>query len=391
MKVVVAHNRYQSSTPSGENRIVDSEIELLRAAGVDVIPFIEDSDELVRGSLSAKATAAIGPVVAPRAIGRLRRLLRAERPDVLHIHNVFPLVSPWVVRTAVAAGVPVVQTVHNYRHTCVAGTHLREGRICEDCRSHLVGWPAVQHGCYRGSRVQSTAMVIGQAVHRPTWQLVSRFLTASPHMDDRLVSVGVPRERIEWRPTFAEDVGPSPLPPTGGVAFVGRLEAAKGVELLLDAWSSEVARRWGSLVVAGAGPQEGLVQARAAADPTVHWRGNLDGDGVRSVMHDARLIAVPSLWFEGFPRVAAEAMSAGRPLLMWRGAGFSRLAADGAGWALDDLPDQWRHLLMTVLDSELEQRAGAARRFYERHCSPPVSVDQLLAVYRGVARTGPAS
>ena len=259
MKVVIAHNRYQSAQPSGENRVVESEIELLRKAGVEVITLIEDSDEM-SSRPAAIATAAVGPVFSPRGVWRLNALIRDHRPDVLHLHNVFPLISPWSIRAAKNAGVPVVQTVHNYRHSCIAGTHLRQGRVCEDCRLHRLPWPAVQHGCYRGSYTQSALMAVGQVVHRPTWRLIDRFLVTSPHMQEMLVGEGIPIERIESRSTFAEDRGVEDLPIEGPVVFVGRLEHAKGVDLLLEAWSPDVAAHWGRLIIAGDGPLAELVR-----------------------------------------------------------------------------------------------------------------------------------
>jgi glycosyltransferase involved in cell wall biosynthesis len=388
VKVIVAHNRYQSATPSGENRIVDSEIQLLRDAGIDVIPFIEDSDELVDAALPTLGSAAAGPVLSPRGVSRFRRLLRLHEPDVVHLHNVFPLISPWVVRTAVGAGVPVVQTVHNYRHTCVAGTHLRGGRACEDCREHALPWPAVRHACYRGSRPQSAAMAIGQVVHRRTWRLVSRFLVASPPMFDRLVSTGISPDRLDWRPTFAEDQGAAPLTTDGGIAFVGRLDEAKGVDLLLKAWTPDVARRWGRLVIAGSGPMQGIVESRALDDPTVDWQGSLDSVAVRKLMRAARLIAIPSMWLEGFPRVAAEAMSLGRPLLVWDGAGLGRLADFGAAWTIEGEPEAWSRRLLELPDVSIDGASRAARDFYDAYCSPDVALRQLESVYQAVARVG---
>jgi glycosyltransferase involved in cell wall biosynthesis len=383
VKVVVAHNRYRSAYPSGENRIVDSEIHLLRGVGVEVVPFVEDSDEL-EDSRRAVASAAFGPVASPRGVRRLNRLIREYEPDVLHLHNVYPLVSPWAVRVARAAGVPVVQTVHNYRHTCVAGTHLRDGLICEDCRFTRTPWPAVQHACYRGSRGQSLAMAVGQVVHRPTWRLVDRFLVASPHMEERLVDTGIARDRIEWRPTFAEDAGYEAVPRRGPLLFVGRLEYAKGIELLLRAWTDETAVRWGKLVIAGSGPLAHLVQERAAHDASVEWRGSLDAMGIRTLMQQCSLVLLPSLWFEGFPRVAAEAMSVGRPLLVWRGAGFSRIADYGAGWALPNEPAAWTEKLLSVEHGDLVAASRGARRVYDQRCSPEAAVSQLLRTYESV-------
>jgi glycosyltransferase involved in cell wall biosynthesis len=388
MKVVIAHNRYQSGLPSGENRVVDSEIALLRAAGIDVVPFFKHSDDIVGGTARVMMRAAPGPVISPGAVREFNALIETHRPDILHVHNVFPLISPWVIRAAVKARIPVVQTVHNYRHTCVAGMHTRNGATCEDCRNHVVPWPAVKHACYRGSAAQSGIMAIGQMVHKSTWRMVSRFLITSPQMRDRLESTGVRASRIEWRPTFAEDAGITKLQSDGGIAFVGRLDQAKGIELLLRAWTPKVAQRWKRLVIAGDGPLAGRVAAAAEADSSVEWRGHLDPEGVRAVIRGANLVAIPSLWFEGFPHVAAEAMSIGRPLLMWSGAGFSRLADADAGWQFDGTPDAWTKGLLDVDDASLRRRSASARKFYERRCSPAMAVQQLQDVYVSVASRG---
>ncbi len=162
----------------------------------------------------------------------------------------------------------------------------------------------VQHKCYRGSVTQSLAMALGQAGHRSTWTKVSRFLTTSPRMMESLVSAGVDRS-AEWKPTFAEDLGRIPLKDSRGVLFVGRLDPAKGVELLLNSWTSTVAERWGSLSIAGAGPLAQSWRLRASHDPSIVWRGTLSPAEVRAAMAEAQLIAIPSIWFEGFPRVAA--------------------------------------------------------------------------------------
>lgn len=385
MKVVVVHNRYRSAFPSGENRVVESEISLLADAGVEVISMIEDSDSLRSSPLTA-ANAAMGPILSPGGVRRLGKLIRDHRPDVVHLHNVFPLVSPWTVRTSKRAGIPVVQTVHNYRHTCVGGMHLRNDRVCDDCLLHRLPWPAVRHGCYRDSKGQSMLMAAGQVAHRSTWRLVNRFLITSPHMRERLDGLGIDGERIEWRATFAEDLGQDVLSLQGPLLFVGRLEYAKGIQLLLDAWTPNVAARWGKLVIAGNGPLATLVRDRSAADPSVEWHGALDGKAIRNLMRASRLVAVPSLWYEGFPRVAAEAMSVGRPLLFWEGAGVSRIADSNAAWALPDDPRAWAHHLTTLSDEDLQVRGGAARRFYEEHCSPTVAVEQLLRTYSTVIR-----
>src|SRR5581483_7496913 len=176
MKVVVAHNRYSSAQPSGENTVVDAQIAQLRAAGVEVVPFLRSSDEIGALPATQKALLPLGPIVAPGSVAALRRLIRAERPDLVHLHNPYPLISPWIVRTAHAHGLPVVQTVHNYRQVCAPGLYFRDGRICTDCKGRAFPLPAVVHSCYRGSRAQSAVMATALTVHRGTWRSVDRYV-----------------------------------------------------------------------------------------------------------------------------------------------------------------------------------------------------------------------
>jgi glycosyltransferase involved in cell wall biosynthesis len=147
MKVLIAHNRYSSAQPSGENTIVDAEIEQLRAAGVEVVPFLKASDDIAEMGRGRKLLLPISPIYNAAAQHELTELIRAERPDVMHLHNPYPLLSPWVIRTAHAHRLPVVQTIHNYRHVCAAATLYRDGHICTDCVGKRFGLPAVEHKC----------------------------------------------------------------------------------------------------------------------------------------------------------------------------------------------------------------------------------------------------
>ena len=269
MRVLVAHNLYRSSAPSGENQLVRAEIGLLRDGGVDVVEMLEDSDT-IPGGPAGVLRAAPGPIYSPSGVRRFERLLVSTRPDVVHLHQVQPLISPWVVRVAGKHGVPVVQTVHNYRHGCANGLHLRDGRVCTDCVGTRLGLPAVQHGCYRDSRLQTLPVSIGMVAHRRTWQEgVARYLALTPFMRDMLISYGLPADRITVRPTWVPDPGFAGEPGRD-VLYVGRLDEAKGIDRLLDAWA--LARRSGldpqqRLVVAGDGPLRDLVVAAAASRP----------------------------------------------------------------------------------------------------------------------------
>ncbi|MGH3647794.1 MAG: glycosyltransferase family 4 protein, partial [Micromonosporaceae bacterium] len=207
MKVVIAHNRYVSAQPSGENSVVDNELGLLAEAGVEVVPFLRTSDEIATMSAGQKALLPISPLYAGTAQRQLRDLLAREKPDVLHLHNPYPLLSPWVVRTAHAAGVPVVHTVHNFRQVCVAGTYFRDGHPCYDCRGKSFGYPGILHGCYRGSRAQSAIMASTLAAHRGTWRSVDRFIALTTAMAAHLRSYGIQDSQIVVKPNCVPDPG----------------------------------------------------------------------------------------------------------------------------------------------------------------------------------------
>lgn len=389
MRVLVAHNRYRSASPSGENTVVDAECDLLADSGVDVVRCFAESDSLLSATPARRVAAAVGPLYAPDGVPRVRRLLASTKPDVLHVHNVFPLLSPWIVRTAHAAGVPVVQTVHNYRHSCVNGLHVRDGRRCDDCFGRAVPWPAVAHACYRGSRLQSVPMAASQVVHRGTWQLVDHFLALTPFMVERLRATGLPADRVSLRPTWVPDPGPSPLVGRD-LAFVGRLDEAKGVGLLLDAWRARPAAGR-TLVVAGDGPMLADVLAAAATTSSIRYVGRLDRPGVVAVMRAAAAVVLPSVFYEGFPLTMAEAFAVGRPVIVPEGGSAASVVTDDCGWVAPLSSAGLGMVMNGLTDDELVRRGAGARRYYERRLHPSVGASSLLAVYDALRTGRPAA
>ncbi|MEV4723433.1 glycosyltransferase [Micromonospora humida] len=314
MRIVVAHNRYREAQPSGENTMVDSEIGQLTAAGVEVLPFIRSSDEIPSMPKSAKALLPISPIYAPRAQQELSRLLTEHRPDVLHLHNPYPLLSPWVVRTAHKHGVPVVQTVHNYRQVCSSGIYFRDGVICQDCKGRALAVPSIVHRCYRDSRAQSALMAATLAVHRGTWRSVDRFIALTSAIADHLTDYGIPAERIVVKPNAVPDPG-APTPLGDGFLYLARLTPEKGLDLLLDAWRRHPVGSLGTLRVAGDGELRPLVEAAAAERADVVYLGQLDRDGVRAAVEASAVVIAASMWHDVLPTVIIEALASGRPVL----------------------------------------------------------------------------
>jgi len=381
MKVVVAHNRYREAQPSGENTIVDHEIDQLAAAGVEVLPFLRSSDEISSLSAGAKALLPISPIYAPKAQRDLAALIAARRPDVVHLHNPYPLISPWIVRTAHKHGVPVIQTVHNYRQICASGLYFRDGGICHDCRGRVLPLPAVRHRCYRGSAAQSAIMATALTVHRPTWRSVDGYLALTGAIKEHLIGYGVPPERITVKPNAIPDPGP-PAPLGDGFFFMGRLSEEKGVRLLLDAWQRHPDGAQGVLRIAGGGDLRPLVESVAATRADVSFLGHLDRPAVTAALAATAVVLVTPTWHDVLPTVVIEALAAGRPVLGTALGGVPYLIGD-AGWTVAAEAPALAAALPRAR-AEAAAKAPLARARYEHTFHPDVVTKQLLAAYATV-------
>ncbi|MGH8794196.1 MAG: glycosyltransferase family 4 protein [Stackebrandtia sp.] len=385
MKVVVAHNRYSSAQPSGENSIVDTEIAQLREAGVDVVPFLRSSDEIASLSAPRKLALAGSPIYGRGAQRALSELIEAERPDVLHLHNPYPFLSPAVVRTAQRHGVPVAQTVHNFRHVCVNALYFRDGRLCHDCRDKAFGLPGVVHGCYRGSRPQSLIMATTLAAHRGTWRRVDRFIALTGRIEAHLREYGVAPERITVKPNSIPDPGAHDRVGEGFV-FVGRLSREKGVELLLDAWRRHEVGRLGRLVVVGDGEQRDLVAAAAAERDDVEYAGPVPHEEIAERLRSAACLVSTSVCEDVLPTVVIEALANARAVLTTDLGGPPHMIGDAGAAVAPDADSVAAGLeRMSVAARGL---AETARKRYLTHFSPDVVVSRQLEIYREMIETG---
>lgn len=392
LRVLVAHNQYDSRLPSGENRVVEDDIAVLRTAGVDVQSYLRSSDEIAGLPLRQKVLLPLRVTWSAEATRDVRRLIGHHRPHVLHLHNPYPLLSPAVVRVAASAGVPVVQTVHNYRLRCMAGTLFRDGAPCTQCLGAAGPLPGALHGCYRGSRSQSVAMAGSLALHRGTWRQVSRFLSLTPFMTRALVGMGVPGDLITERPTAVPDPGSS-TPPGEGYVFAGRLDEDKGVGNLLSAWQMAGLGGGGrSLTIVGDGPLRPQIESIADTDPSICYVGSMNSAGVAAAMRKAAVVVVPSTCNEGLPRVVVEALALGRPVIASDVGGLRDSLTEAVAWLA---PMNVEGLAGALRRADVEgphARGSAGRHLYQERFSPEVSLSVLLQVYEEVrAATGRAA
>ncbi len=396
MNILTVHNAYQQR--GGEDAVVDSEVALLRANGHSVTEYRRHNDELrdvssAHERVKSNVETVINTLWSQRTTREVSALLDQVQPDIVHVHNTFPLISPSLHACVARAGVPLVQTLHNFRLACPQAMFLRDGRVCEDCLGK-VPWRAVAHACYRGSRPQSAVVVGMLQLHRSlgTWQRhVARFLALSEFSRNKLVQTGLPAERISVLGQFVDDpwVGAPPSPaPRSGLLYVGRLAPEKGLGVLAQAVA--IARQTRpdlGVDIIGTGPEQDRLQNQAG----LRWRGAQTPQQVMQALQTARALVLPSLSFENFPRTLVEAFACGTPVITSQLGALAELVVhDHTGWQVPPSDAAALAQRLTWVDENASAAASCgaqARAHYLDHHTPRLHHAALLGVY-GAVRQG---
>jgi glycosyltransferase involved in cell wall biosynthesis len=393
MRVLLAHNFYRSTAPSGEDTVYKEERALLERNGVEVIPYERQSDELDTAGVMKLARSALDASWSDASARELSSLIERTRPDVAHFHNTFPLISPSAYSACVAAGVPVVQTLHNYRLICPGAMLYREGVPCEDCVGTSL-LPALQHRCYRHS-LPATASVVNMLWNnrrRGTYSsLVQRYVALTEFARERFIAGGLPADRIEVKPNALTISPPAGLGQGGYAVFVGRLSAEKGVHTLLDAWRALPDIR---LKVVGDGPLRAQLEAKAKG-LNVEFTGRLERSHVAQVVGEASIAIVPSQWFEGFPMVVVEAFACGTPVVASRLGSLAEIVREGINGRLfaPGDPQALSATVRTMVDAPeaLKQMRQNAREEFDARYSAEASFQSLVQIYQRAAQCLPQS
>lgn len=342
------------------------------------------SNDDVQG-FATKMLVAWQATYAPRGYAITKKALSRTQPDLVHVHNFFPLLSPSICNACQEAGIPLVMTLHNYRLICPGALLMRDGKICEKC---VTGSPyqSVLHRCYRNSIPGSWAVARMVAYHRKkqTWQhKVDRFITLTQFGKQKFVEAGFPEEKIVVKPNFY-DISGSRCKEKGGsrsgVLFVGRLSKEKGVATMLEAWQTlDILLR-----VAGDGPLLGQQHWRHKANIT--FLGQLPAEQVSTEMSQASFLAMPSECYEGFPLVLVEAFAHSLPVLASRLGGMAEIVEDGVT-GLHFEPGNPHDLAQKVQwlqdhPEECRKMGENARQEYEEKYTPEKNYEMLMDVYR---------
>lgn len=375
LRVLVAHNFYQQR--GGEDSVVDAEIGLLQARGHDVDLFSRHNDELAQ---IGQFAAVVQTLWSRRTVTDLARRITSFRPDLIHAHNTFPLISPSLYAAAASAGVPVVQTLHNFRLLCPQAMFLRAGRVCEDCLGRFP-WPAVRHRCYRNSAPQTAVVASMIGVHRMigTYRTrVGRYIALTEFSRAKFIAGGLRGEQIAVKPNFVDGPAPENERQRSGALFVGRLSSEKGTRVLARAAAT---RQPAVIDVVGTGPE----QASLEASPGIRVLGWQVPDAIYARMREAACLVVPSICYENFPRTIVEAFACGLPVIASRLGAMAEIVSDGATGLLfeaGNADDLARKMAWAEANPAALREMGAnARREYEAKYTPAVNYHQLMTIY----------
>jgi glycosyltransferase involved in cell wall biosynthesis len=391
MKILFVYNSYQR--PNGEDVVFSQERQILERAGHEVLTYCRSNEEIANYSGVRQITLVKQSVWATDSQHEIANILRLQKPDIVHVHNTFLMISPSIYWTCREMGVPAVQTLHNYRLLCPASTFLKHGRICEECVEHSM-WRAVANGCYRDSRTASGTVALTLAVHRRlgTWnKMVDGYIALTEFGRQKFIGNGLPPEKIAVKPNFVhpdpgarQDIGDHAL-------FVGRLSTEKGLQTLLTAWGG--LRTSIPLEIIGDGPLSSDLQTEAqrSALNNIRFRGWLPRDQTLTAMKRARFLVFPSEWYEGFGMTIIEAFACGVPVICSRLGAMQELVADGRT-GLHFTPGDAKELAERVEwawshPNEVAAMGRAARAEYETRYSADRNYEILLSIYQQVIAT----
>lgn len=378
MKVLQVHNYYQQ--PGGEETVLHTEAAVLRENGHTVIQYTCSNDEIEHTGLVAKIRTGLQTIWSRKHFAAITDVLEKEKPDVCHVHNTFPLISPSVFHACDKAKIPVVFTLHNYRLLCANGLFLRENKPCEDCLKTNM-WTGVKHKCYRDSALATATLAAAMETHHfiNTWnKKVDVIVALTAFQKEKLVAKGIEADKIFVKPNMVNHAAKASSNKGNGLLFIGRLDHVKGADLLL-----KIAERFPEIIinVLGQGPLFDVL----SAVPNIHCFGHLPQSQVMKKIAECKAVVLPTRFYEGMPVTIIEAFACGKPVISTNhGAMPSMIKHGETGWLFplndfDSLSDGVKQAIDPTLN--MEQIGKNCLAEFESKYSPAVGYKNLIETY----------
>jgi glycosyltransferase involved in cell wall biosynthesis len=390
MKILLIHNDYQQA--GGERVAVEAQIALLRRHNQELSFFLKDNTEINTYTALQKLGMVPRVVYSSKTYKDVRATVAETRPDVAHIHNVFPLISPAVYRALSDSGIPIVQTLHNFRFLCPNGIFYTKGETCELCKfGNTVN--AVLLKCYRNSYSLSALYAFSVGLHRRlgTFQMIDHFIALTGFTAGKIIESGLAnREKVSILGNFILENIPVPgeYNPKGPyVVYLGRLSPEKGVDILIRAMSGISGLE---LKIAGDGPQASELKnlARKLGLAHVTFLGNISGNQKWDLLRNAAAAIVPSLVYENLPFTLLESMAVGTPVIASDIGSLPYIIKDSSTGLLfqPGNPDDLREKLlwMTAHPKEALDLGRNGREFFNKRYSEQAHYNGLMDIYKNV-------
>ena len=383
MNILIVHNRYQ--IPGGEDTVFEQETKLLQRHGHHVVCYERSNQELNEMNMMQKLTVPFTMLYSFRAARDIRRLIKQESIDVVHVHNTLLRISPSVYYAAVQQRVPVVQTIHNFRMICPNGLCYRDGKICEDCVSGSLS-SAVTHSCYRGSKLQTIALVLSMRLHRMTgiYKKIHYICLTEFNRNQLLKQGQISSEQIFIKPNtiHLETTGSLSSVRRNDLIFAGRLEESKGIRFLLEAWKADASHPF-TLKIYGDGPLKEYCEEYIRQNnlSQIELCGRIPHEQLLQVLSESAAFVLPTEWYEGFPMTILEAMANGTPCIVPSLGNAGQIVAEGvSGYHYEpgSIPSFLAALRndMTINESTV--------RYFEEHYQEEDGYRTLINIYQTV-------
>jgi glycosyltransferase involved in cell wall biosynthesis len=395
LRILQVFNEYR--TRGGEDTVTRLEAEMLRRHGHEVQRLLVSTKTIDGAGPLTLAAAGLGTVWSFHGYSLMKRAIASFSPDLVHVHNSFPLLSPSIFWAAHRAGIPAVQTIHNFRFACASATLLRNEKPCQDCVGRFP-WPALRHRCYQDSLPATSAVVAMNVFHKLMRTFMSKvhgYIVLNEFSKEIMLRAGLPEGRVHIKPNFVLEPDKLPVPRQRQVVFAGVISRPKGVHLLLQAWA-KVSAKDCNLVLIGDGPARIELEREYAKVPGIEWRGAQTRQEVIDTLAVSQWMVLPPLFYENCPMVIPEAFSVATPVIVPNHGAFptfvthshdgllfvpgdSASLASTLALALNASNEVWSHFSENA-------RATCQRTFTEAH-----NYEQLISFYGNAIRVCRAS
>lgn len=384
--ILIVHNYYQ--IPGGEDTVVANEKKMLEDNGHKVVLYTRNNNEIKTMNVFQKILLPFTSIYSYKTAREIKRIIKEENIDIVHVHNTLSLISPSVYYAAVKMNKPVVQTIHNFRMLCPGATFYRDGHICEDCVSKGLRC-SIKYKCYRNSFIQTLVCVISTKIHRTTgiYSKINYICLTEFNKNKLLQLKQIKPERVFVKPNFTKNnegisINTQNKQRKNQFIFIGRLEQIKGIDFLLNVWK-ELGGTAPKLIVCGIGSLENYCkECISKYNLNIEMKGLVSNEEVKELVSESLALIMPTVWYEGFPMTIVEAFSVGTPVICPNMGNVGNLVEDGiTGYKYDD-----KNGLEQIIENKNMNLTQSVQEIYNNRYTEAMNYNKLSEIYTEVSK-----